>query len=173
MNNKKYLYWLNTENEFTETVWREMYSRIGVIVHLSQMIEYNLANILAISKMKNRVIQEEPINEARLVEIKKECDKEYRRLNSLPLGKIKNSISDNLYINSHLAETIENILKERNYIIHNVFKDDLFSEQFKDLDEVEKYIDELNDVEFKMRELNNQLLSVFKENRIQSVLIKR
>lgn len=172
MTDKKYLYWLNTENEFTETVWREMYSRVGAIVHLSQMIEYNLANILAIGKMKNKIVQEEPISKARLAELKVYCNKEYTRLNRLTLGKIKDSIADSPYINSSLSETIETVLKERNYIVHNVFKDNLFSKRFEDLDEVEKYIDELNDIEFKMRELNNQLLVIFKEHKIQRVIIK-
>ena len=55
VNKTKYLYWLNTKdsNLTEEVVWREMYSRIGHIFHIVQMVEYNIANILSIEEFEN------------------------------------------------------------------------------------------------------------------------
>ena len=50
----KYLYWLNTDdsNLTEEVVWREMYSRIGHVFHVIQMVEYNISNILSIEEFE-------------------------------------------------------------------------------------------------------------------------
>ena len=54
MKKENYLYWLNSEdsNLDKEIVFREMYYRIGLIFHIIQMNEYNIANILALEEFE-------------------------------------------------------------------------------------------------------------------------
>ncbi len=58
MNQEKYLYWFDTQNPYFlhEVVFREMYARIGHIFHLIQMIEYNLANIMALEEFDKETL---------------------------------------------------------------------------------------------------------------------
>ena len=172
MNKKKYLYWIGTTNEEKETVWREMYSRIGVIVHLSQMIEYNLANIIAIAKMKKEVIEKEPISVDEFKELRKKCDKEYERINGLSLGKIKKEMENTKLFPVDMVERTAEVLSIRNHVIHHIFKDDLFTKEFAELENVDQYIDKLNETESKMVLLNEEILEVFRKNKIQTVLFR-
>ncbi len=73
----KYLYWLNVDNPRfeEEIVYREMYSRIGYILHIFQMIEYNIANILSVEeyeKINGKLLSEEDIKQ-----VKKDIDNKY------------------------------------------------------------------------------------------------
>ena len=52
----KYLYWFDPDNPSfeEEVVWRELYSRIGYIFHIVQMVEYNIANITGLCQTQRR-----------------------------------------------------------------------------------------------------------------------
>lgn len=56
MDKTKYLYWLNPDDPGleAEVIHREMYARIGHILHIIQMCEYNIANILSLEKFEKK-----------------------------------------------------------------------------------------------------------------------
>ena len=174
MGNKKYLYWLtdelSIEQQETETVWREMYSLVGVIVHVSQMLEYNLANIIAVKKMQIAVEKTESTTLIEFDGLKQKCEVEYKRINKLTLGKIIDELKKIDIFDSDKIENINEVLSQRNHIVHNVFKEDLFSKKFSDIMEVDGYIDTLNGVEERIKELNDYVVEIFKQNKIQSVV---
>lgn len=82
----KYLYWLNVDDPRfeEEIVYREMYSRIGCILHIFQMIEYNIANILSVEeyeKINGKLVSEEDIKQ-----VKKDIDNKYQQLTKIFLA---------------------------------------------------------------------------------------
>lgn len=86
---EKYLYWLNLEdpNLDIEVVFREMYSRIGLIFHMIQMNEYNIANILSLEEFENENM--DMFTENDIERIRKNIDIKFNELSKLTFGKLK------------------------------------------------------------------------------------
>lgn len=170
----KYFYWLtgSEEEQEKEIVWREMYSAIGYIVHLMQMIDYNIANILAISDMNTKILEKEPLTEQEYVEIKDKAKKFYNKIISISTGRLRDKFKNSPLLSSDDVSLIQDAIKKRNEIIHKIFIDDLVAKKFDNLEEVDKYIDYLNKFEEDLRNLNEELLCIFRDNRFQLILFK-
>lgn len=169
----RYLYWLkdNSDNMTKEVVFREMYSRIGHFFHVIQMVEYNIANIISIEEFEKEnktTFEPSDIERIRLnIEIK------YQKLTSLTFGKLVKELSTSIYLKSIKLENLEEIVKFRNYLAHNCFKEKLLENKLDRLEDVDAFVDELNDYEEKAVELNDHLVQIFENNKIKSILIKK
>lgn len=169
---EKYLYWLNADDPKLdqEVVFREMYSRIGLIFHIVQMNEYNIANILAIEefeKEKNRTFTEEDIERVR-----GNIDKKFEELSKLTFGQLKNQVEKSIYLKGINMELLEKIVDYRNYLAHRCFKEKLLSNQLNTIEDADKFVDELNDYEVIVHDFNEWLLTIFKENKIKRIWVK-
>ncbi len=169
---KKYLFWLNVDdpNFDQEVVYREMYSRIGWIIHTLQMNEYNIANILALEefeKATGRVYTEDD-----LVKISGDIDKKFDELSKLTFGGLKKQVKKSKYLADVNMALLEKIVNYRNYIAHRCFKEKLLKHELSTIEEVDRFVDELNEFEVITRDFNEWLLEVFKKNKIKSILLK-
>lgn len=170
VNLENYLYWSKQDNLVEEIVYREMYSRFGYIFHTLQMVEYNLANILAIEEFEKEtkaIFEEKDINE-----IKDKINKKYEELSKYTFGKLKSIVKDSKYLKEIDLNCLEEIIKYRNYLAHNCFKEKLLENQLISVEDVDIFVNELNDFEEKIVSFNEILLEIFEKNKKKSVLLK-
>lgn len=171
INKEKYLYWLNVANPKLdqEVVYREMYSRIGMILHILQMNEYNIANILALEefeKINGRLVTEDDV-----AQIRKDIDKKFVELSELTFGKLKKKVEHSKYLAGIDTELLEKIVDYRNYLAHRCFKEKLLKQELSTIKDVDRFVDELSDFEVIIHDFNEWLLEVFKNHKLKQVLL--
>ena len=172
VNTSRYLYWLkdNSDNMTKEVVFREMYSRLGHFFHVIQMVEYNIANIISIEEFEKET--KTVFDAADVERIRSNIETKYQKLSGLTFGKLANEVAASLYLKNIEIKKLEEIVKFRNYLAHNCFKEKLLEHKLEQLEDVDEFVDELNDYEEKARELNDWLVEIFKDNKIKSILLK-
>ena len=168
----KYLYWLdsNNPNLEDEVVHREMYSRIGLILHNLQMIEYNIANILSLEEYEE--INGKAVVEYDILKIKKKINRKFNKLSKLTFGQLKREIINSKYLSNINIDNLRKIIKYRNYLVHKCFKEKLLDNELLTIEDVDKFVDELNDFEVITNDLNNELLSIFEKHKIKRITLK-
>lgn len=165
----KYLYWFNPEDEQFEKdiVWREMYSRIGYVFHLVQMVEYNIANILALEEYEKK--KGKPFTLKGISELQSAIDLKYEELSGLTFGQLAGHVKNSAYLQELDLEHLERIVEYRNYLAHSCFKEKLFSGGLQTLEGVDLFIDDLNEYESMLRTMNDWLIGVFEKNKLKSI----
>lgn len=172
VNKSNYLYWLRQDdpNFSKEVVWREMYSRFGYVFHLVQMVEYNIANILSLEEFEKETKREFTI--ADIERIKQLINERYKSLPTMTFGRLKSEVEKSIYLQRINSESLKTIVDYRNWLAHHCFKELFLDQETVSLEQVETFIDELNDFETVLTGLNNWLIEVFKENKTKSILLK-
>ena len=168
----KYLYWLNEKdlNLTEEVVWREMYSRIGHIFHIVQMVEYNIANILSIEEFEKET--QTVFKEKDIERIRTNVDEKFEKLSSLTFGQLSKEVEKSNYLNGIDLVKLKDFVTYRNYLAHRCFKEKLLKNELSKLEDADRFIDELNDFELKAVALNEWLLGIFKNNKTKTILMK-
>lgn len=169
---EKYLYWMNPDDPLLESqlIWREMYSRIGFIFHTIQMAEYNLANILAIEEFEketSRLFSVEDIER-----IKSNIDIKFRKLSTLTFGRLKKIVEQSVYLKSIDMDILSKVVDYRNYLAHQCFKEKLLNNDLQTLQDVDKFIEQINDFKEMITDFNDWLVSVFADKKVKSILVK-
>jgi len=169
---EKYLYWMNPDDPLFESqlIMREMYSRIGFIFHVIQMAEYNLANILAIEEFEketSRLFSVEDIER-----IKSNIDIKFRKLSTLTFGRLKKIVEQSVYLKSIDMDILSKVVDYRNYLAHQCFKEKLLNNDLQTLQDVDKFIEQLNDFKEMITDFNDWLVSVFADKKVKSILVK-
>lgn len=169
---EKYLYWMNPDDPLFESqlTMREMYFRIGFIFHVIQMAEYNLANILAIEEFEketSRLFSVEDIER-----IKSNIDIKFRKLSTLTFGRLKKIVEQSVYLKSIDMDILSKVVHYRNYLAHQCFKEKLLNNDLQTLQDVDKFIEQLNDFEEMITDFNDWLVSVFADKKVKSIMLK-
>lgn len=169
---EKYLYWLNADDPKLdqEVVYREMYSRIGVIFHIIQMNEYNIANILALEEFEKE--NDRAFTDDDIERIKKNIDKKFEELSELTFGQLKRHVEKSIYLEGINMDMLAKIVDYRNYLAHRCFKEKLLNNQLKTIEDADRFVDELNEFEVLVHEFNEWLLTIFKKNKIKKIWVK-
>ena len=134
---------------------------VGFVVNLSQMIEYNLANILALNEILVAFDREDSMYEFEYAELLRKTDEWYKKLDKCELGKVLKEIKAKNIITEEYVDFLDGIRNERNYFVHNVFKEDLFTKAFQD--NPKQYIPRLQELIAKMHAANDELVKIFVE----------
>lgn len=174
INKNDYLYWLNNNDEeiTDETVYREMYSRIGYLFHVIQMIEYNIANIVAIEEF---VKEEKTVyDKIELDTIKAKIDAKFKDLlKTKTFGQLLCYAEKNDYLKGFDFKELRIIKDYRDYLAHNCFKLKLMNNELNTIEDADAFVKELNEYEVKTKNLNKKLIERFEKVAKQSVLIKK
>ena len=169
-----YTYWMRGDNAtvMEEAVTREMYCRIGCVLHIVQMIEYNLANIMSIELIEKRKHQFFGLNE--LEDTKKKIRERFVKLSSkdFTFGRLVREARKCAYLKSIDFHELEMIVDYRNYLAHICFKEKLMNGTLNTIEEKDKFAKELADYESRIAEMNDQLVDIFKERNRQIVTIR-
>ena len=106
---------------------RGLWERIGFIMHLSQMIEYNLLNILAGHKYIESIEGLSIYDFVNYNNAAKESNEALHKNNRKDLKKLLDrAIADNVF-NKEMIDLLDTIKNKRNYYAHQFFKEDLFT----------------------------------------------
>ena len=141
--------------------YKKVWEMIGFVVNISQMIEYNLANILALNEILVAFDKEDSMYELEYVELLRKTDDWYKKLDRFELGKLLENIESRTDFTKEFIDFLTDIRTERNFFVHNIFKDDLFTKAFQD--NPKQYIPRLNELIAKMHAANNELIKIFAE----------
>lgn len=107
-------------NESIDNALIELWGKVGFIVQLSQMLEYNLANILS----ANEVLQEFKERDSMCIieynEFAKKSNKLYRTLSTKSFGIILKQVEKCHLFDAGELELLREACKKRNYVIHHL-----------------------------------------------------
>lgn len=156
---------LNIYKSSYEKVW----GSVGFVVNLSQMIEYNLANILALNEILLTFDNEESMYEFEYAKLLNKTDEWYKKLDKLELGKVLKEIKKKDIITEEFIKYLDEIRTERNFFVHNMFKEDLFTKEFQN--NPKKFIPRLQELVRKMNAANEELVEIFDELKQEVKLI--
>lgn len=141
--------------------YKKVWGMIGFVVNLSQMIEYNLANILALNEILVAFDKEESMFEFEYAELLKKTDEWYKKLDRFELGKLLENIKSKTDFTAEFITSLTEIRTGRNYFVHNVFKEDLFTKEFQN--NPKQFIPRLQELIAKMHAANDELVKIFEE----------
>ncbi len=141
--------------------YKKVWGMVGFVVNLSQMIEYNLANILALNEILVAFDKEESMFEFEYAELLKKTDEWYKKLDRFELGKLLENIKSKTDFTAEFITFLTEIKAERNYFVHNVFKEDLFTKEFQN--NPKQFIPRLQELIAKMHAANDELVKIFAE----------
>ncbi len=147
------------KNIFKKHFYKKVWASIGFVVNLSQMIEYNLANILGLNEILSAFDKQatmEPIEYKKVVEA---AEKWYKWLSKKELGKLKQQLIEKNIFSKEFVNEIDHVREERNYFVHEIFKDDLFSREFQN--NPKQYIPRLQELVYRLNDLNESLCKIF------------
>ena len=139
--------------------YKKVWEMIGFVVNISQMIEYNLANILALNEILVAFDKEDSMYELEYVELLRKTDDWYKKLDRFELGKLLENIESRTDFTKEFIDFLTDIRTERNFFVHNIFKDDLFTKAFQD--NPKQYIPRLQELIAKMHAANDELVKIF------------
>ena len=139
--------------------YKKVWGSIGFIVNLSQMIEYNLANILGLNEILSTFDEIDSMNLIDYNDLMKKTNEWYEKLTKKELGKLQGFIEEKNIFTKDFINEIDHVREKRNYFIHHIFKDDLFSKEFQN--NPKQYIPRLQELVYRMNEVNNVLCKIF------------
>ena len=168
----KYLYWLNKDDPQIdgEVVWRELYSKIGCFFHTVQMVEYNIANIISIEEFEKE--EKKIFSSDDIIRIKDKINIKFDKLTKFTFGNLVNEVEKSKYLEDVNIDLLKNIKQYRDYLAHRCFKEKLLENELDCLEDVDKFVDELNDYEQKAKQMNDCLVEIFKKYKIKTILMK-
>lgn len=141
-----------------------LWGKVGYIVQLSQMIEYNLANILALDELLREFKEADSMYLFEYNEYVERANKWYKKLEKNTFGFGLKRAKDVEFFNSEVQGRLEYICEERNFVVHRMFKEDLFFKHLESdpgfyYDRLEKLIEEM----YQINENLNQIVTKQKE----------
>lgn len=141
-----------------ENKLEHLWGKVGFIIHLSQMIEYTLSNILAFNEILYEFNNRESMYAFEFNEFAKRASDLYEELSKKPLGFGLEKAKKAGYFNKS-QNWLEKICKERNFVVHKLFRQDLID---KHLDtNPEFYYERLENLIEEMNDINNDLNEIF------------
>ena len=147
----------------------ELWEKVGFIVHLSQMVEYNLANILAFDE----ILREFEITDSMFVfeynEFVKRANNWYKELSKRTFGGNVKRAKEIKFFTEESEELLLKAIEKRNYVIHSLFKDDLKNKYLET--NPKYYFNELEETISLLNSINESLVEIFKHQKQEHNLI--
>ena len=148
---------------------QELWGKVGFIVHLSQMVEYNLANILSADELLREFEEKNSTRIIDFVALAQKSNEMYHKLSGIPLGGVLKQAKKVNFFNEDGLELLEKACKKRNYVVHNLFRDDLKLRHLET--DPEFYFEELENTIEILHEINEVLTKIFERQKQEFELV--
>ena len=146
-----------------------LWEKVGVVVNLSQMVEYNLAYILAFDE----ILREFEITDSMFVfeynELVERANNWYKKLFKSTFGGNLNRAKEIKFFTNESEELLSKAIKKRNYVIHSLFKEDLKKNHLETNPKF--YFDELEETISLLNDTNESLVEIYKKQKQEHKLI--
>ena len=146
-----------------------LWGKVGFIVHLSQMVEYNLANILAFDEILREFETTDSMFVFEYNKLAKQANEWYEKLSKMTMGSVLKRARKIKFFTTESEELLEKAIEKRNFVVHNFFKEDL-KENYLEKNPQIYYADLEETIEL-LGEINESLVSIFKEQKEEHSLI--
>ena len=147
----------------------DLWGKVGFIVHLSQMVEYNLANILSADELLKEFDTDNSMRIVDYNELAQTANEMYHKLSGMPLGGILRQAKKVKFFNEDGIELLEKAWKKRKYVVKNMFRDDLKPRHLET--DPEFYFEELENTIEILHEINEVLTKIFERQKEEFKLI--
>ena len=154
---------------FKKRYYLKIWQQIGYIVNLSQFIEYNLANILALNEILSAFDKTNSMYLFEFNELAEKANKWYEKLEKMNLGKVLSNFNKKDIFTDEFIKEIDEVREERNYFVHRFFKEDLKTKEYQN--NPKQFIPRLRKLCGKMYEINSFLCEVFDDMKKEYKLI--
>ena len=148
---------------------QELWGKVGFIVHLSQMVEYNLANILSADELLGGFDTDNSMCIVDYNELAQKSNEMCHKLSGIPLGGILRRANKVKFFNEEGMELLEKACKKRNYIVHHLFREDLIPRHLET--DPEFYFEELESTIEILHAINEVLTQIFERQKQEFELI--
>lgn len=155
-------------NEINQRL-QELWGKVGFIVHLSQMVEYNLANTLSADELLREFEERDSMCTIEYNEFAKKSNELYRTLSTKTLGSILNRAEKIKFFDEDGLKLLREACSKRNYVVHHLFRDDLNSKHLES--DPQFYFEELETTIGLLHEINEVLLNIFEQQKKEFQLI--
>ncbi len=133
------------------------------------MVEYNLANILSADELLKEFDTDNSMCIVDYNELVQKSNEMYHKLSGIPLGGVLKQAKKVNFFNEDGIELLEKAREKRNYVVHNLFCDDLKPRHLET--DPEFYFEELvNTIEI-LHEINEVLTKIFERQKQEFELI--
>ncbi len=143
--------------------YSEVLGKVGLIVHFSQLIEYNVANILAFDDLLDKFNDNDEMYSFEYEQFKKKAENLYKDLSIQPMGACLKRAKDVRFFTKDSYERLRSMCDERNWAVHQLFKEDL------ELGHIETdpifYFDRLENIIDDMSAINQDLIKIFENQK--------
>lgn len=145
----------NMDEEKLERIW----GSVGFIMHLSQLIEYNIVNIIAGHKFLKDVKAQKSMN---IEEYERKAIASNKILRNLSykktMGNVINAAKDIHLFDEELTNKLDAIKEKRDYYAHIFFKEQLFTKDMENNPNI--LLDQLSQDVNDLKEINDKLLEI-------------
>jgi len=146
-----------------------LWGKVGFIVELSQMVEYNLANILAFDEILREFEERDSVFVIEYNEFAESANKWYKDLSGMSLGKILKRAREIQFFTKESEDLLAQAIEKRNYVVHQLFKEDLKEKHLEN--DPTFYYDKLEETIDLLHSINESLIGIFKRQKNEFKLI--
>jgi hypothetical protein len=146
-----------------------LWEKVGFIVNLSQMIEYNLSNILAFDEILREFETTNSMFVFEYNEFVERANNWYKRLSKMTFGANLKRAKEIKFFTKESEELLSKAIDKRNYVIHSLFKDDLKNKYLET--NPKYYFKELEETISLLNTINESLVEIFKQQKEEHKLI--
>lgn len=141
----------------------EVLGKVGLIVHLSQLIEYNVANILAFDELMDKFNDNDEMYSFEYEKFKQQAENLYKDLSIQPMGACLKRAKDVSFFTKDSYDRLRSMCDERNWAVHKLFKEDL-ELRYLETDPI-FYFDRLENIIDDMNAINDDLVEIFENQK--------
>ena len=142
---------------------QELWGKVGFIIHLSQMVEYNLANILSADELLREFEERDVMCIIEYNEFAEKSNALYQTLSTKTFGAILNRAEKIKFFTEDGLKLLREACSKRNYVVHHLFRDELDSKHLES--DPQFYFEELETTIGLLHEINEVLLNIFEQQK--------
>lgn len=146
-----------------------LWGKVGFIVNLSQMVEYNLSNILAFDEILREFETTDSMFVIEYNEFVERANNWYKELSKRTFGGNFKRAKEIKFFTEESEELLSKAIEKRNFVVHRLFKEDLQKNYLETNPEF--YFNELEETIYLLNSINESLVEIFRKQKQEHKLI--